>query len=174
MRSGTNFLLFISISLSACGISLPMAIKRQESKINQNTQLSKATLPKLPNYQATLSIIPTLTPLPGSCSTPELNQLNDFINRSITIKDSGKSMIVHVTSRFWIYLDDINYPLSELLKSIPNGLIGYVSNGSIRGPQCYPIMFEAVQEGRGLIQINNFQFFIIINNSFPESSLPLN
>jgi hypothetical protein len=174
MRSGTNFLLFISISLSACGISLPIAIKRQESKINQNAQLSEATLPELPNYQATLYIIPTLTPLPGSCSTPKLNQLNDFLNRSITIKDSGKSMIVHVTSRFWIYLDDINYPLFELLKSIPNGLIGYVSNGSIRGPQCYPIMFEAVQEGRGLIQINNFQLFIIINNSLPESSLPLN
>ena len=50
-RSGTNFLLFISISLSACGISLPIAIKRQESKINQNAQLSEATLPELPNYQ---------------------------------------------------------------------------------------------------------------------------
>jgi hypothetical protein len=174
MRSGPFFLSLLAVSLSACGLSQPMVIKTQESKIYQNPRLSEATVPDSQNYQATLDVIPTLTPLPGPCSTPEPDQLNDFINRSITIIDNGKSMIVHVTTRFWIYLDDKIYPLHELLKSIPNGLIGYVSNGSIRGPQCYPIMFEAVHEGRGLIQINNFQLFIIVDNNLPESSFPLN
>jgi len=60
-----------------------------------------------------------------------------------------------------------------LLNAIPDGLIGYISNGSIRGPQCYPIMFEAVKEGKGTLQIKDFQLSIIIDNNLPMSPLPL-
>jgi hypothetical protein len=35
-------------------------------------------------------------------------------------------------------------------------------------------MFEAVREGRGLLQINDFQLLIIIDNNMPESPLPIN
>jgi hypothetical protein len=35
-------------------------------------------------------------------------------------------------------------------------------------------MFEAVREGRGLVQIKDFQLMIIVDDSLPESSLPLN
>lgn len=123
--------------------------------------------------QITATAIPSFTPLPGSCATLSPDELKDFINNSITIEDSGKTFVTHVTSRFWIYLDDRIYPLRDLLNSVPDELIGYVSNGSIRGPQCYPIMFEAVKEGKGLLKIKDFQLSIIIDNHLPMSGLPL-
>jgi hypothetical protein len=126
-----------------------------------------------PTMQITATAIPSFTPLSGSCATPSPDELKDFINNSITIEDSGKTFITHVTSRFWIYLDDRTYPLRDLLNSVPDGLIGYVSNGSIRGPQCYPVMFEAVKEGKGLLQIKDFQLSIIIDNNLTMSVLPL-
>jgi hypothetical protein len=121
----------------------------------------------------TLQAIPTFTPLSGPCPTPSPDEFKDFINRSITIEDNGKTFVTHITSRFWIYLDDRIYPLRDLLNSIPDELIGYVSNGSIRGPQCYPVYFEAVHEGAGLLKIKDFQLSIIIDNNLPISSLPL-
>lgn len=174
MHSRILVCLLFAVSLSACGKSQPISNTTQEKSTVQNTLISETPLTETQQYQGTLDSIQTLTPLPGPCSTPEPGQLNDFINRSITIKDNGKSLIIHVTTRFWIYLDDRIYPLQDLLKSIPAGLIGYISNGSIRGPQCYPVMFEAVREGRGLVQIKDFQLMIIVDNSLPESPLPLN
>ncbi len=139
-------LLFLIISLSACGLA----------------QRTPAVTP-----------IATFTPLPGPCATPSPDELKDFINNSITIEDSGKTFVTHVTSRFWIYLDDSLYPLRDLENALPSGLLGYVSNGSIRGPQCYPVMFEAVKEGKGLLKIKDFQLSIIIDNALPASALPL-
>ncbi len=121
----------------------------------------------------TLNAVPTMTSLPQPCATPAPDELNDFIKRSITIEDNGKTFTTHVTSRFWIYLDDRIYPLPDLLNAIPKGLIGYVSNGSVRGPQCYPVMFEAVQEGKELLRIKDFQIWINVNNRASESPLPL-
>jgi hypothetical protein len=114
-----------------------------------------------------------MTSLPFPCATPEPAELSEFIQQSITSEDNGKTLVTHVTSRFWIYLDDRIYHLQDLLNAIPNGLIGYVSNGSIRGPQCYPVMFEAVKEGKGLLQVNDFQLQIIVDNNAPESGFPL-
>jgi hypothetical protein len=115
----------------------------------------------------------TSTPLPGPCATPSPGELKDFIHNSISVEDSGKTIVTHVTSRFWIYLDDRTYPLRDLLNSVPDGLIGYVSNGSIRGPQCYPVMFEVVNEGKGPVKLKVFQLSIIIDNALPMSPLPL-
>ncbi len=163
-----------ALSLSACQLSHWTPIATQErSKIN-NQHISLTETSVSTHGTETLTAVPSFTPLSGPCSTPEPDQQNDFINRSISIKDNGKSLFVHVTSRFWIYLDDRIYPLRDLLNSIPDGLIGYISNGSLRGPQCYPIMFEAVHEGRGLLKIGDFQIMIIVDNNLPESSLPLN
>jgi hypothetical protein len=117
--------------------------------------------------------IATFTPLPAGCATPSPDEINDFIGQSITDKDNGKTLVTHVTSRFWIYLDDRTYSLPDLMQSLPNGLLGYISNGSIRGPQCYPIMFEAVKEGKGLLQIKNFKLWIVVNDALPESKIPL-
>ena len=169
MRSKILIFMGLIVPLSACGLFQPMATSIFESP-NIPETLTKESLP----VQNTADVIPTFTPLPGPCSTPVPDQLQDFINRSITTKDNDKTFIVHVTSRFWFYLDDSKYPLRDLLKSIPEGLIGFVSNGSIRGPQCYPIMFEAVEEGRAFIQLKDFRLSIIIDNNLPESALPIN
>lgn len=115
----------------------------------------------------------TVTSLSGPCATPAPEELNDFIHRSITIADNGKIFTTHVTSRFWIYLDDRIYPLPALFSAIPTGLIGYVSNGSVRGLQCYPVMFEALTEGKGVLQVKDFQLYIVVDNNTPESPLPL-
>jgi hypothetical protein len=164
----------IAVSLSACGLSQPISNPTQVQSTIQNNPISYTPVTETQPFQETSGPIQTFTTLPGPCSSPAPDQLNEFINRSITIKDNGKTLVVHVTSRFWIYLDDRIFPLQDLLKSISAGLIGYVSNGSVRGPQCYPVMFEAVHEGRGLIKLKDFQLNIIVDNSLPESPLPLN
>jgi hypothetical protein len=163
----------LAISLSACGSSQPAPNATQVPTNTLNTEISDTAVSVATLEYGTLEAIPSFTPLPSPCSTPTPKELNDFINRSITIEDNGKTFITHVTSRFWIYLDDRIFPLRDLLNSIPEGLIGYISNGSIRGPQCYPLMFEAVREGKGLLQIKDFQLSIIVDNKIPESSLPL-
>jgi hypothetical protein len=162
------------VSLSACGFHQPIEASTLEpSNTNIHLFFETKTKESFPDRE-TADAIPPVTPLPGPCATPGPDRLQDVINISITAKDNGKTFIFHVTSRFWFHLDDSKYPLRELLKSIPDGLIGYVSNGSIRGPQCYPIMFEAVQEGRALIQLNDFRLSIIVDNNLPESVLPPN
>jgi hypothetical protein len=157
--------IFSILFLSACGraqaSSTPTIAPAQ-------TPLALETL-----EMKTLEAIPTFTSLPGPCATPLPDELNDFIKRSITVNDTGKTLVLHQTSRFWIYLDDSVYPLHELLKGVPEGLIGYISNGSLRGPQCYPIMFEAVKEGKGLLKVKDFELSIIVDNNAPESPLPV-
>jgi hypothetical protein len=120
----------------------------------------------------TRSAGPTLTPLSIPSLTPSVDNLKDFINNSITIADNGKTFITHVASRFWIYLDDRIYTLRDLENSIPDGLLGYVSNGSIRGPGCYPVYFEAVHVGKGILKIKDFQLAIIVADDLPTSTLP--
>lgn len=161
------------IASSACGSSQPAPTPTQAPSNTQNTLVSETVVMKSTPELETIGAIPSFTPLTGPCSTPAPTELNDFNKESITIEDNGKTFVSHVASRFWIYLDDRIYPLRDLLNSIPEGLIGYISNGSIRGPQCYPIMFEAVHEGKGLIRIKDFQLSIIIDNNLPMSPLPL-
>jgi len=161
------------ISLSACGSSQPVPTATLEPTNKPTPPISSTLTSEQTQKAETLQAIPTFTPLPGPCATPSPDELKDFISNSITIEDNGKTFVIHVTSRFWIYLDDRIYPLRDLLNSIPDGLIDYISNGSIRGPQCYPIKFEAVHPGKGLLQIKDFQLSIIIDNNLPMSSLPL-
>jgi len=166
--------LSILIFLTACaGAQQPVPGVTQTSPDFPMARITGMPVPESTLDMQTLEAIPSFTPLADACASPAPDDLNDFINRSITIAYNGRTFITHVTSRFWIYLDDRIYPLRELLSAIPDGLIGTISNGSIRGPQCYPIMFEAVREGRGLIQIKDFQFSIIVDNNLPESPLPL-
>jgi hypothetical protein len=174
MKSELIIFSTLALSLSACGSAQIMPLTSTVRPTSPISLIPLSTRSNQTLQYETLNAVPSLTPLSGPCSTPVPGELNDFINRSITVNDNGKTFIVHVTSRFWIYLDDRIYPLMDLLKSIPDGLIGYISNGSIRGPQCYPVMFEAVQEGTGLLQITDFRLQIIVNNKLPESPLPLN
>jgi hypothetical protein len=161
------------IVLSACGSPQPAATAIQEPTNMPTLAISSTLVSEQTQEMETLQAIPTFTLLSGPCATPDTNQFSDFLFNSITSEDSGKTFTTHVTSRFWIYLDDRIYPLRDLLAAIPDGLIGYISNGSMFGPQCYPTMFEAVHEGKGILKIKDFQLSVIIDNNLPMSVLPL-
>lgn len=174
MKRAAIYSILLVLFLSACGNS---QVTFQSTKDSLPMPISTRNITQTPLLLETLEMetlapVPSFTPLPGPCVTPAPEESNDFIDRSITIKDNGKTFIAHVTSRFWIYLDDRIYPLRDLLNSVPQ-IIGYVSNGSIRGPQCYPIMFEAVKEGKGFLQIRDFRLSIVVDNNAPESPIPL-
>jgi hypothetical protein len=163
----------LAITLSACDFSQPILPAIQEPTITFTPPISATLASEQTQEMETIQAIPTFTPLSGPCVTPEPSILNDFINHSITIEDNGKTFITHVTSRFWIYLDDRIYPLRDLLNAIPDGLLGYISNGMIMGPQCYPVYLEAVHPGQGILRIKDFQLSIIIDNNLPMSKLPM-
>jgi hypothetical protein len=56
-------------------------------------------------------------------------------------------------------LDDAAYPVKDLACS-PSGVIGQVSNGSLRGPGLYPVQFEAVQVGECTLADRGFSVTI--------------
>jgi hypothetical protein len=114
----------------------------------------------------------TLAPLSERCATPAPDQFSGLNSEAITVKDSGKTIVLHVTDRFSVYLDDGFYPLDEL-ESSPTGLLGSISNGSIRGPDCYPIMFEATGEGKLLPHDRDFRLQVATYNTGPASTVPL-
>lgn len=170
-----SLLVFINTCRSAARDNTPLSttnITPTETTFTA-TQILETPIPTATLQMKTLEAIPRFTPLPGPCATPLPNEFDEFIEQSITIQDNGKTFVSRPGSRFWIYLDDRVYPLDELLRTLPDGLIGYVSNGSIRGPLCYPIMFETVREGKGLLQIKDFQLWIVIDNNAPLATFPL-
>jgi len=173
MKHAACLFSILFISLSACGLSQRLQAASQMPTNTLKILIIDTRVPESTIEAETLQAIPSFTPLPVPCATPSPDEFKDFINNSITIKDTGKTFVTHVTSRFWIYLDDSIYPLRDLFTSVPDELLGYVSNGSIRGPQCYPVYLEAVHEGTGILRIKDFRLTIIIDNNLPMSSLPL-
>ncbi len=108
----------------------------------------------------------------SACPTPGQDQLALLSAQSVIADDSGKTLVLHQTYRFSVYLDDRTYPLNELHQD-PAGTLGVISNGSIRGPNCYPIMFEAVTQGRVTLSDRNFLLHIVVDNNAPASQFPL-
>jgi hypothetical protein len=171
-------------ALSACGgtrltstitpIAADTTTKISTSQTTKVEDQPVATIPiyEMTHFFETLTANPSETPFIGPCPTPVPEDYSLFNSGSITIEDSGKTFIAHMTQRFWIYLDDQIYPLKDLFKATPD-LIGYVSNLSVRGPWCYPVGFEATREGTGTIRLKGFELTIIVDNSLPESTFPL-
>lgn len=116
--------------------------------------------------------ISTGTAAPAACPTPPAELLTALTAGSITEEDSGRTLVVHQTDRFSIYLNDHGYPLSKL-QADPADRLGVISNGAIRGPNCYPIMFEAVSEGRAVLRDGNFELNVVVDNNAPTSQIPL-
>lgn len=96
------------------------------------------------------------TPNMGATITTEMK--NDA---QIKLSDNGKSFTYHLTDRFTVFLDDTTYPVKDLACK-PEGIIGYVSNGSLGGPGRYPIMFEAVAEGQCSLADHDFHVNILV------------
>jgi hypothetical protein len=102
---------------------------------------------------------PTQVQRTGSATTePDLASSQT----QLTEEDNGKTFTYTITSRFMLFLDDEKYPL-ENITCTPEGFIGYGSNGSMNGPDNYPIMFEAVQPGECLLQNGDFQVQIVVS-----------
>jgi hypothetical protein len=102
-----------------------------------------------------------VTPVP---STPDVHAtITTEMKNNAQIKpsDNGKRFTYHLTDRFSVYLDDTNYPVQELVCT-PDGIIGYVSNGSLGGLGHYPVMFEAVAEGQCSLDDRDFHVDILV------------
>ncbi len=115
--------------------------------------------------QAVAPVQPTaIQPTPAQLPTPDIaaTQAAQMQNAAqIKLSDNGKTFTYHLTDRFSVFLDDTNYPVKNLTCT-PDGIIGYVSNGSLRGPNKYPIMFEAAAEGQCVLKDGNFSVTIVV------------
>jgi len=80
---------------------------------------------------------------------------------AIALSDSGRTFTYHVTDRFSVSLDRTRYPVTTLTLT-PTGVVAYISNGSINGPDNYPVMFEAVQPGECLLEARDFRVRIVV------------
>lgn len=97
-------------------------------------------------------------------ATPDVGATVTTEQRSdanIKVSDNGKTFSYHLTDRFSVFLDDTKYPVKDL-SCTPDGVIGYVSNGSLGGPGHYPIMFEAVTTGTCQLEDHDFHVDIVV------------
>lgn len=106
------------------------------------------------------------------CPVPPPDVLASLMSGSITEKDNGKTLVLHKTDRFSVFLDDRLHPLAGL-QADPTERLGLVSNGSLRGPNCYPIMFEAVSEGQAVLREGSFELHVLVDDSAPVTTIPL-
>ena len=96
------------------------------------------------------------TPDSGATITAEMKN-----EAQIKLSDYGKLFSYRLTDRFSVFLDDTTYPVKDL-SCKPDGIIGYVSNGSLGGPGGYPIMFEAVAQGTCRLEDHDFHVEIVV------------
>ena len=112
----------------------------------------------------------TITPTPTSVSSDiptkdptEAQAIQDLKNKSdITLEDNGKTFTFNITQRFFVFLDDEQYPVDALTCG-PESVIGMVSNGFFRGPHRYPAYFEASKSGKCTLQDGDFSVEIIVS-----------
>lgn len=89
-----------------------------------------------------------------------VKQTQPELNGTITEKDNGKTFSYVDTERFSVDLDPVKYPLNKLTCK-PEGVIGYVSNLSVNGPENYPIGFQVDAPGKSCI-LRNGDFSVTI------------
>jgi hypothetical protein len=80
---------------------------------------------------------------------------------AIMLEDNGRTYTYYVSNRFFVFLDDEKYPVDSLVCD-PEGILLYVSNGSFRGPDFYPIYFEAVKVGGCTLKDHDFAVKIVV------------
>jgi len=84
-------------------------------------------------------------------------------NAAITLKSKGQTFTFTVTTRFSVFLDDEKYPIKALTCE-PAWVMGYISNGSFRGPDRYPIEYEATTPGECTLRDGDFAVKIVVVN----------
>lgn len=93
-----------------------------------------------------------------SSTSPSVGQSGPSV---IALSDGGRTFTYHVTDRFSVSLDGTRYPVTALTLT-PTGIVGLISNGSINGPEDYPVMFEAVQPGECRVENRDFRVRIVV------------
>jgi len=107
-----------------------------------------------------------LEPRPAALSTatpqePPVAGERPADDSGIALSDSGRTFTYRVTDRFSVSLDRMRYPVRALTLT-PKGIVGLISNGSINGPDNYPVMFEAVQPGECLLENGDFRVRVVV------------
>ncbi len=127
------------------------------------------------NYSSSTNPVSTIDEMRIMTFSPEqiATQVQPFKDRTateiqgykeradITLENNGQTFTYTVQSRFFVFLDDDKYPLSQL-KCEPEWVIAYISNGSFRGPDRYPIYFEARRPGKCVLQNGDFSVTIVV------------
>jgi hypothetical protein len=116
----------------------------------------------------TLTAELTSTPRPTISGTEQAAYLQDTIKTmkklgAIMLDDNGKTFTYYLTERFFVFLDDEKYPRSELVCE-PQPVMGYVSNGDFRGPDLYPIYYEASKIGSCTLKDRDFAVKIVVKD----------
>jgi hypothetical protein len=105
---------------------------------------------------------PATQPAAVSTATPQEPAVpGETGGSAIALSDRGRTFTFRVTDRFRVSLDPTRYPVATL-KLTPAGIAGLVSNGSINGPDDYPVMFEAVRPGECLLENGDFRVRIVV------------
>ncbi len=84
----------------------------------------------------------------------------------ITLARNGQTFTYTITSRFFVFLDDEKYPIRDLTCD-PEWVMGYVSNGSFRGPDLYPIYYEATIPGKCTLKDKDFAVSVVVVEPTP-------
>lgn len=112
------------------------------------------------------------TLLATSCPTPPPDEPAQFEADSVAAEDSGEALVIHQPDRFSVHLDEGVFPVSDL-RVFAAGILGGISNGSVRGPSCHPILFEGVTEGKARLSDRSIRLQVVVDNRAPASTLPL-
>lgn len=150
------------------------ACKMQAANSAPPTNLvhTPSAMPQMPSQAEPPLALTSLPASPMSCPTSAADELAQFNARSVTAEDSGKTLVIHQTDQFSVYLDDRVFPLKDL-QAVAPGILGEISNGSVRGPNCFPIMFEGATEGKARLSDGEFQLQVVVDNHAPVSRFPL-
>jgi hypothetical protein len=116
----------------------------------------------------TMTAEPSPTPRPTVSAEQRAANLERMKNMmksvgAIMLEDNGNTFTYSLSERFFVFLDDEKYPRSELVCE-PKPVIGYISNGDFRGPDLYPIYYEASEIGSCTLKDRDFAIKIVVKD----------
>jgi len=132
----------------------------------QNTQPLPENTPRATFIVPTLDQSGIITLSPDTLAT-EVQGMKDMAN--ITLENNGQTITMSNYRRFSVFLDDDKYPVRQL-QCEPKWIMGYISNGSFRGPDLYPITFETTTVGECTLRNGDFAVKIIVVEPTPVLS----
>ncbi|MCL5957746.1 MAG: hypothetical protein M1358_00255 [Chloroflexi bacterium] len=156
-------------------ITLPLVIAIsvvsacQQSPAATSTPIPSATATRPAQVQiATPSSVATAPPKPVATSVqPATPTAAGFSQQyEITEKDSGKTFVYPLTSRFQVILDQQKYPKESFkVDCNPEGALGGISNIPPVSPPLYVLRYEGVKPGKCTLTDGSFGINVEITGS---------